>query len=215
MFWTGLCLGTELICRFLLRWSYPYDYPAMPFSVMFGDFHDYVTKFFFFHSKAFFTGQPLTYPAPAVARYRLFVLDGGRHVRTATYSYIGFALLTFVCGAVVFGRSLVRRGVAPRSAKIFAGTALLLSFPVWFELHQGNIEAMVWVFTSLGLWAVDRSLVVGFRASGKCGGHETVSFYSSGAVSASASVSRAVSGWSDGGSGHACKPLESLPGSCV
>ena len=154
MCWTGLCVGTELVCRLLLRWPYPYNYWAMPPQELFGDFHNYVTKFGFFHSPAFFLGPPLTYPAPAVALYRLFVLDGGRHVRTAVGLYVGFALLTFVGGTVMFAKSLVRRGLDVGSARMFAGAALVLSFPVWFELHQGNIEAMVWVLVSLGLWAV-------------------------------------------------------------
>ena len=148
--WTGLCLVTELVCGLMLHWSYPYNYPAVPYTAVFGDFRYFVAKFTFLHSKTFFDGPVLSYPAPAVLLYRPFML--GLHVRLSTAFFIAFVLLTFFCAAVLFRNSLIQRGLAPASALLFVSFALL-SFPFWFELHQGNIEAVVWIFTSLGLCA--------------------------------------------------------------
>jgi len=60
---------------------------------------------------------------------------------------------------LLVGRSLVRRGLAPRSTIKFLLATYFLSFPFWFEVHQANLEFVVWIVIIVGLWAfwTDRS----------------------------------------------------------
>ena len=154
--WTGGCLAAELFCRFILHWGFPYTYPFVPFGAIFCDFHDYCSKFFLFHSRAFYGyGAILTYPAPTVAVFKIFLPYSTlqQHYRVATLSFIAFLVLSSLVMLGFFYRALVARGLSRRSAALYCGGVYLLSFPMWFEFHQGNIEVIVWIILSIGIWA--------------------------------------------------------------
>ena len=153
LFWTGLCLATELVCAYILRLPYPYNYPATPASDIFPDFRNYVFKFKYFHSTAFFQSPLLTYPAPTVALFRVFIPAGTERALGVTLGFLGFILLSVACLAFFFYRSLLGRRTTKAAASCFVLSTVCLSFPIWFEVHQANIEVIVWLVVSLGLWA--------------------------------------------------------------
>jgi hypothetical protein len=43
--WTALCVLSEFVCRFVLHWGFPYDYPAVPPTMIFGDLRFFRSKF--------------------------------------------------------------------------------------------------------------------------------------------------------------------------
>jgi hypothetical protein len=147
-----LCLVCEVVCRYVLRWQYPYNYPAVPPTAIFGDFRFWIAKFLAFHSRNFYAGSSLMYPAPVSVVYKLFLLEPHSHV---------FATMRFICVILVaswlllagFRRGLIRRGLEPRAASAFVAAVYLLSFPFWFEIHQANMEFVVWLLVSGAIWA--------------------------------------------------------------
>jgi len=156
--WTFLCLGIELLCRFLFHWGYPYNYPAVPPSAIFGDFRYWVAMFAGFHTKAFFnSGKLLMYPASVAVVYKLFLIPQplAKHhgALFATLRFISAILLSSWIMLAGFRRSLIRRGLESRPATFFVLAVYLLSFPFWFEVHQGNMECAVWVLMIVGIWA--------------------------------------------------------------
>ena len=120
---------------------------------MFGDFRSYVSKFAHFHSRAFFQGAILTYPAPTASLFAILLPGKFTSHHLLTLRYVGAILLTSWVMLVALYRALVRRGLEPRSAVFFCAGLYFTSYPFWFELHQGNIEFAVWIVLTLGLWA--------------------------------------------------------------
>ena len=158
--WTVICFAIELFCYFVLHLRAPYDYHAGQRQFIFIDFTPYIHLFANFHSRSFFDPFRLMYPAPAVVSYRLLLLGGGvRHPHFATWRFVGIMVATSWILMLLVGRSLVRRGLAPRSTIKFLLATYFLSFPFWFEVHQANLEFVVWIVIIVGLWAfwTDRS----------------------------------------------------------
>lgn len=150
--WMALCLGTEIACRFLLRWGYPYNYPAVPQRVIFGDFRFYLGKFAFFHSRQFFAEGPvLTYPAPSVVAFKLLLLPQPTSGRSAVARFAAVLLLVSWALLLLWYRALRARGLSARAAGSFLAATYLLSFAFWFEFHQANIEFAVWAVVTAGL----------------------------------------------------------------
>ena len=152
-FWMSLCLAAELFSKFVLHLGYPYDYPMPPRYAIFGDFRSYIGKFARFHSRAFFTGPILTYPAPTASLFKIFLPGAYIHATLPTLRYITVILVVSWIMLAAFHRALVHRGLEPRSAALFCAGLYLTSYPLWFEIHQGNIEFAVWVVLALGVWA--------------------------------------------------------------
>ncbi len=156
--WTLACVAAELVCHRYLHLGYPFNYPAVPRASMFGDFTSYLPKFAFFHSRAFYQTEPgLTYPAPSVVLFKLFLLPQpgtARQMQLALFHYLGVMVLTSVVLLVAFWRGLIRHGLGTRTASWFAFGTSVCSFPVWFDLHQGNIEFVVWITTVCAVWAI-------------------------------------------------------------
>ncbi len=153
--WTLLCFASEGIARFALHLGYPYDYPAVPAFLIFGDFRLWIDKFKYFHSAQFFhAGSPLMYPTPVVVFYELFLLMPGKNWNTVylTLRFVGIIFLVCCIMLIVFRNSLVKRGLKRSSATTFALCLLALSFPFWFEVHQANMEFVVWVIVTGGIW---------------------------------------------------------------
>ncbi len=151
-----LCFGTEAVCRFLLHWPTPWDYPAIRNVVKFPDFHYFFPKFAYFHSPAFYThSYVLPYPAPALVAIKLFLLPQPlpHHGAFALARFEASLVLASLVTLTLFWRSLVRRGVRPASASLFVLGMYALSFALWFEFSQGNIEWVVWCFLMAGIYA--------------------------------------------------------------
>lgn len=160
---TLLCLGTEAFCRWVLHWGGPYDYPLLHTyymrvhrQILFPDFHLFFDKFQFFHSKRFYTEiTQLSYPAPAVAVYKLFLMPQPYPSHgTGALARYGASLLLFSLALTTFWwRALVKRGIGKLTAFGYVVGAYLCSFALWFEFAQGNIEWVIWLILSGAVWA--------------------------------------------------------------
>jgi hypothetical protein len=151
VFFTACCGLVELVCRkvaVLHRDRDPYIYPFL--REHYPDFLLLRPRFNFFHSAAFFStsrGSPFMYPAPVGVVYRLFYAMPNGGLST----FLGFVLLSFTVAGLLFGRALQRRGMPHVLAYLVPPSVLLLSFPVWFELKQANMEIMLWILITAGV----------------------------------------------------------------
>jgi hypothetical protein len=116
----------------------------------FADLLDFTAQFRFFHSAAFFH-QPTVFmhPASLAVAYHLVFLFGSR----AVAAYAAALLLTVAAAVILFTRALIRRGIVPLRAAIFAALTLIFAWPAWFCLKQGNFEFLLFALLALGLCA--------------------------------------------------------------
>ena len=145
------CAAAEAFCKYVLRLTGPYIYPLKTRSQSFWDFTLYTGKFQHFHKPGFFLTDPsvyFTYPAPAAVAYAAF-FSFAHPLRL----FIGFILGSFLVAAIPLGRALHRRGVPLLQGFAFLAISLLLAYPLWWELKQGNIEICSWALVALGVWA--------------------------------------------------------------
>ncbi|GAC1356281.1 MAG: hypothetical protein NVSMB3_02400 [Acidobacteriaceae bacterium] len=147
-----VCFVAELLCRFSLHYGFPYIWPLQPYYPPFSDFTFFAQLRPGFHSGLFFTAaQPFNYPATlAVVFEALFQLP------FPLPSYLLLILLGFVLGARLFVRALRQEGLSTSSLFLLI-SALAVSYPLWFELEQANIEALVLLIITLGLWSFLRN----------------------------------------------------------
>jgi len=151
-----ICFSTEIFCG-VRHWGYPYNWPAVPISFIFGDFRFFVEKLDAFHTPAIFGPPTLMYPAPLVVSYKIFCLfpESFIHSRSWTLSF-RFALIMLMTSWFMLAnvrQALVRRGLSPKTATLFVLGVYVLSYPFWFLVHQGNMEFIVWCVITSGLWA--------------------------------------------------------------
>ncbi len=113
----------------------------------FADLVHYDGIFPLLHTRAFFTGaERFAYPAPSAVVY-----DGILHLGPHRLGiYLAVTVLLAVLASVVFGRRLVREGLAPGQTVVFLGAALLGSWPLLFLLERANIELILIALTVLG-----------------------------------------------------------------
>jgi hypothetical protein len=159
--WTLLCLGSVLLCRFVLHWGSPYDYPAIHAWESFIDFHSFIDKFAYFHSVRFYLEPPmLCYPAPTAVAYKLFLTPQPHSARFVIFVYESVIVLLSLLVLLPFRSALIRRGLRPASANLFAFGIYLCSAPLWFDFSLGNIEFIVWIFLVLAIWTYRKNLIV-------------------------------------------------------
>jgi len=121
------------------------------------DLFCYYPRFLHLHSQEFFSspGYRWYYPAPAIFGYYPFyrVLEVFHKGRLTRYLYDASALALAGIGALWVARRLVAEGVQRHSALLLAFATLLVSWPLYFSLQRGNIEALTWILVAAGLWA--------------------------------------------------------------
>ena len=150
----------ELISRFVLHLGDPYNSPLL--HEYFPDVVDMRPRYDFYHSLRFFTDTqhpPCMYPATTAALYKLLYLF--RPYDLAAFFVIALAIA--LSAAILFTRELVRRGLNQTQAIALMVTVVATSFPLWYELKQANIEIVVWLILTVGLWCF-------FRDPGLTGG---------------------------------------------
>jgi hypothetical protein len=141
------CVLAEAYCYLVLHLRSPYAYPFLAMKQTFWDFILYVPNFRNFHHSDFFLGFPFLYPAPVAVAYEMFF-----YFSHPLRLFVGFILLSFLLSGILLGRALVRRGAGSGPTAIFITCSLLLAYPLWFDLKQGNIEICVWVALTVGVW---------------------------------------------------------------
>lgn len=66
--------------------------------------------------------------------------------------YLCLILLIAALALHLFRSTLIRRGLKPLHATWFVSLVAICSFPLWFELHRGNVEFVVWTASSAGVF---------------------------------------------------------------
>lgn len=135
-----------------VRAHYPMLFPFVNDNNTFFDFWIFFPRFFYLHTARFFdAGQfHFSYFAAAVPLYRAFYrfgLDRGMHL------YFALGTGAVLAGAVVFGRALVRAGLRVRSAVLLMAVSVSCAFPVIFAIERGNLELLLAVGVTCGVWA--------------------------------------------------------------
>ncbi len=148
---TLACGIAEFIAAHKLLLHGRYIYPLL--QEYYPDVEYFAIKFGHIHHLSFFTtdsAHPFMYPAPVVLPY-MFVYGIGRAYFLSFF--LGVMLFCFAVAGVLLFRALQSRGLPSRSAAVFVGANLLLAYPLWFVVHQANMEFVVWVLLSSGLLA--------------------------------------------------------------
>ncbi len=121
------------------------------------DLVGYVQKMPNVHQSSFFNDNwPYVYPAPCVIVFKFFSLFKFLPIRHAVVGSI-LIYLALVLAGLLFLRhrlalALQHRGILPAHARLFSWGTLLLSWPILYAVHQGNIEALLWMLAAIGIW---------------------------------------------------------------
>jgi hypothetical protein len=143
--------GISAFCYFVLHLHFPYTYPMVPRQFRQLDFTYYSGCFPQLPHFPETCREHTSYPAPALMVYQFFYL-----FPHPLLVYMATGVGIFVVSAFMLGQALVRRGVTQQAAYLFAGTALICSYPILFVMDQGNIEVYLWLLLALGVWAYIR-----------------------------------------------------------
>ncbi len=146
------CAAAEIYSSLVLHLAGPYTYPLRTRAQTCWDFILFTNKFRHFATPSFFQtdpGIPFSYPAPVAIPYAIFFSYHAHPLRF----FVCFILASFLIAALLLARALRHRGVPTLHTAVFVAATLLLSYPLWFELKQANIEICVWALVALGVWA--------------------------------------------------------------
>ncbi len=119
------------------------------------DFWDYLPRYAFLHGVRFYTLPEYSwyYPAPAIfALLPFYQVAGHSTVAHAYAAYVLFTLLAFAVAACLFARALLRAGLDALQSVVFTAATALCSWPMYFALQRGNIEAFTWMISALAIW---------------------------------------------------------------
>jgi hypothetical protein len=144
-----LALVCEAVARFALHLGMPYKRPVL--NEAWGvDLLNYERLFPFVHTANFFQsirGIVYEYPAPVALLYGFF-LSFHHPVRVLMFTL----LLVLLSVTFAFALRLHHKGFSATTASCVAGGTLLLSYPVAFELKQGNMELFVSILVGAGVY---------------------------------------------------------------
>lgn len=135
----------------------PDIYTRQPFQ----DTYVYLEKLPQLHTTDFFTqGIPFLYPAPSLLVYKFLNLFTRPHAhdpyRSAWCALLTIALVALIFMGTRFVRAMTERGLETSHAIFFALLSGICSWPAFYALHQGNIEAVLWLGVAAALWAYYR-----------------------------------------------------------
>ena len=143
------CAAAEVYAKFVLHLTGIYTYPLRTRGQTAWDFTLFAEQFRYFHQPQFFVVREFPYPAPVAAAYAIFFSYHAHPLR----HFLGFILVSAVIAGVGLVLALRRHGLSALKAIAFVAASLLLAYPLWFELKQGNMEICVWVLVAVGVWA--------------------------------------------------------------
>lgn len=92
--------------------------------------------------------HPFNYPPPVALVYRAVY-------EARVHPVLWFSvpmLLAVMVAAVMFCRALIGRGLRPRAAIAFTAISAILSYPFAIAFYLGNVEIVVWIILTLGLY---------------------------------------------------------------
>lgn len=124
------------------------------------DFYDYLPRMDYLHEPEFFTvgGYPWYYPAPGALVYAAFyaIVNVWDNWVAGYLSYIAVAIGGILYAAFRLARAMGRRGIGRGPAVRFVLLAAIFSWPFYFAIERGNIEAVTWFLLAAGVWALAR-----------------------------------------------------------
>ena len=140
----------NLLAPSLFGMSRTHEWPFGTVADPFRDFYLYKPRYQFFHSPQFFSfdGWAYMYPAPLAVVSKFFYL-----APHSTAFFIAFMIACFFSAVCLFGYTLIKRGIRARSAVFFVLLAALTTNAFVADVQQGNVECVLWLLMSLGLWA--------------------------------------------------------------
>jgi hypothetical protein len=147
---TLLSFVYTIVCRHMnlgLPYSFPYFYAP---GRMFSDFIVFVDRFHHWGTPAFFEHEErgyFMYPAPLVHVFHLFL--SLPHGRTC---YLLSLLTVSTSLGIAFIGVLRKQGLTWFQSILFVGSAMFLSYPLIFDFQRGNVEFLVWLVSTVGVW---------------------------------------------------------------
>ena len=164
------------VCSSLLLWLlsfgyiaakilfYPPHHRGLPLGLLaqppFPDISAMVGRLYLMRDATFYTeGFPWSYPAPCIFVYKfLLVLPSNPKWKGAVLIYLVVVFSGLFLLMKRLASELVRRGLKTWDAWLLLLTSALLSWPILVCLHQGNIEAMLWIGVAIAVWAYYRGM---------------------------------------------------------
>ena len=146
-----LCAAAELICAFVLGKHGVYTWPTLPFYDCL-DFRCFLPRFSHFHQHDFFSDAPsrglaFGYPAAGAVMYQCFYA-----VRWHPLLYFFVITLSGVGALLWFLGCRMREQHLPRrTILLFLATAMVFSYPLWFEYLLGNMEICIFLLVAAGI----------------------------------------------------------------
>ncbi|MDP9051353.1 MAG: DUF2029 domain-containing protein [Acidobacteriota bacterium] len=131
-----------------------------PWARPFMDLLEYPSTYKLLHTAAFFDNVPTpTDPVPMPVAYPPFAAAVMAPMYAAP-SPIGFYLVVAVLwiALAVWGvrGALLAEGIGTMTATLFPVSMVVLLFPILRLVIEGNVELVLWIFVSLGVWALVR-----------------------------------------------------------
>jgi hypothetical protein len=139
----------ESVSRFILHRIWPYTSPV-PADRPIPDMHFAIPLFKELHTSAFFSPSqpvPFMYPAALAPVYGLFLPLADRPLELRAV-----LLLLVLLPAFFLARRLARTGLTSLQSAFFIAASVILSYPLLFELRQGNSELIVCLIVGGGVW---------------------------------------------------------------
>jgi hypothetical protein len=146
----ALCVLVEITCFCVLHLGYPYNWPFTRLGEHMIDFDQFRGKFRAFHRVDFFSTEPMTifaYPAPVAILYKLIYLE----TRHPFIVFLSIIVLGPSIGAALLWRAAIRLKYSPWTTLAFFASALAFSYPLLFEMKQGNVEIFIWALVAVGV----------------------------------------------------------------
>jgi hypothetical protein len=149
-----------------IRWRYArgdqHGLPELFFHPVCTDLKAVIGKLEMVHQPEFFTvDYKWIYPAPCVFLYKFLLqfsysgVHKGMHAVMMYFLVVGAGLLVLMAGMAA---ALNRRGLSKRDSWLLLIGAAVLSWPIFFAVHQGNIEGILWIGVAIAMWAYYREM---------------------------------------------------------
>jgi len=157
--WSAVVFGLTLAVAWV---QYRAGYPRArwdPLAAWFLDLNEYLGTYKLLHTSAFFfnvPGVPLPYPLYSPVAYPPFSAVVMAPLYASSNPGAVFLILSALWLAVcIWGvrRALIGVGIDGVIATMFPLTIVAMSFPIARLVHQGNIELVLWIFATVGVWA--------------------------------------------------------------
>jgi len=180
----GVSLGMWLMsiayiaAKFLL---YPAHHRGLPLGLLhqppLPDISAMVGRLGLRQEEAFYWhGFVWSYPAPCIFLYKFLASFGPSGPNQWKYAILVYLLIVFAGLLLLMWKmaaALTRRGLVTLECWVLLIAAAALSSPIIFALHQGNLEAVIWIGLAASVWAYSRgmswtsALLIGFLGSFK------------------------------------------------